>query len=107
MAAILQPGGVIVLLVPAFPMLYGPIDKQLGHYRRYTRSSMRKLAGAAGLQFRRARYMNAVGFFGWWANSHIFKREVQSAGQIGVFDRYIVPLSSRLEGIVAPPFGHL
>jgi hypothetical protein len=49
--------------------------------------------------------MNAVGFFGWWANSHIFKRDVQSAGQIGIFDRYIVPVSSRLEGIIAPPFG--
>jgi SAM-dependent methyltransferase len=105
MAAILQPGGVVVLLVPAFPALYGPIDKQLGHYWRYTRESMRQLAGTAGFEIKRAHYMNAVGFFGWWANSHIFKREVQSAGQIGIFDRYIVPVSSRLEGLIAPPFG--
>jgi len=105
MAAILQSGGVIVLLVPAFPALYGPIDRQLGHYRRYTRESVRQLAAVAGLQIETAHYMNAIGFFGWWANSHIFKREVQSAGQIDAFDRYIVPLSSRLESLVAPPFG--
>lgn len=105
MAAMVQPGGVIVLLVPAFPALYGPIDRQLGHHRRYTRQSVRRLADAAGLQIKSARYMNALGFFGWWANSHIFRRDVQSAGQIGVFDRYIVPVSSRLEGIIAPPFG--
>jgi 2-polyprenyl-3-methyl-5-hydroxy-6-metoxy-1,4-benzoquinol methylase len=105
MASILQPGGIIVLLLPAFPTLYGPIDKQLGHYRRYTRASVRQLAATAVLDIRTAHYMNAIGFFGWWANSHIFKREVQSAGQISVFDRYIVPLSSRLESLMAPPFG--
>jgi 2-polyprenyl-3-methyl-5-hydroxy-6-metoxy-1,4-benzoquinol methylase len=105
MASVLQPGGVIVLLVPAFPALYGPIDKQLGHYRRYTRESMRQLADASGLEITSARYMNAVGFFGWWANSHIFKREVQSAAQIAVFDRCVVPAMSRLESMVAPPFG--
>ncbi len=105
MAAILQPGGIIVLLVPASPALYGPIDKQLGHHRRYTRNSVRQLAETAGLQVKSAHYMNAIGFFGWWVNAHILKREAQSAGQIGIFDRYIVPLSSRLEELVPPPFG--
>ena len=105
MAAILQPGGIIVLLVPAFPALYGPIDKQLGHYRRYTRKSVRQLAAAAGLHLKSADYMNAVGFFGWWVNAHVSKREAQSASQIDIFDRYIVPLSSRLERLVPPPFG--
>jgi SAM-dependent methyltransferase len=105
MAAILQPGGIIVLLVPAFPALYGPIDKHLGHYRRYTRDSVRQLAANAGLEVSNARYMNTVGFFGWWANSHIFRRNIQSAAQIGIFDRYIVPVSARLEDLVSPPFG--
>lgn len=105
MSAILQPGGVIVLLVPAFPALYGPIDKQLGHHRRYTRKSLRTLAAAAGLHVKSAHYMNAIGFFGWWTNAHLLRREAQSASQIDIFDRYIVPLSSRLEGLVPPPFG--
>jgi SAM-dependent methyltransferase len=105
MASVLEPGGVIVLLLPAFPLLYGPIDRNLGHYRRYTRGSVRRLAAAAGLRLRRARYMNTAGFFGWWANSHIFRREAQSESQIRVFDRYVVPAMSRLESLVAPPFG--
>lgn len=105
MAAILQPGGTIVLLVPAFPSLYGPIDRQLGHYRRYTREALRELAVATGLHIGKVRYMNAIGFFGWWTNAHIFRREAQSARQIAFFDRYVVPLSSRLESLVAPPFG--
>jgi SAM-dependent methyltransferase len=105
MASILVPGGVIVLVVPAFPALYGPIDKNLGHFRRYTRGSIAALAEATGLHIRKARYMNAIGFFGWWTNAHIFRRETQSERQIQVFDRYLVPTMSRVEGWARPPFG--
>ena len=105
MASILSPGGVIVLLVPAFPSLFGPIDRNLGHYRRYTRESLAKLAGACGLRARRLQYMNTVGFFGWWINARLLHRKEQSDSQIAVFDRYIVPLMSRAEAILRPPFG--
>jgi SAM-dependent methyltransferase len=105
MACVLSPGGVIVLLLPAFPSLYGPIDLKLGHFRRYTHASVRELEQAAGLEVRRIRYMNTIGFFGWWANAHLFRRQEQSAGQIEIFDRYLVPVLSRMEDLVAPPFG--
>jgi len=105
MASVLVPGGVIVLLLPAFPSLYGPIDKNLGHYRRYSRGAIRSLADRTGLRVRKAHYANLVGFFGWWTNAHILKREAQSERQIEAFDRYVVPLLSRVEGLVRPPFG--
>jgi SAM-dependent methyltransferase len=105
MAAILSPGGVVVLLLPAFPALYGPIGGNLGHWRRYRRSGVARLAEAAGLRVRRARYMNTIGFFGWWMNARVLRRDTQSAGQIEVFDRYLVPLMSRLENLVPTPFG--
>ena len=105
MAAVLAPDGVVILIVPAFPSLYGPIDRQLGHHRRYTRASIRKLAEAAGLTVKTSHYLNAIGFFGWWTNAHVLKRQAQSAAQIEVFDRYIVPIASRLEGWIHPPFG--
>lgn len=105
MAAMLIPGGVVILLIPAFPSLYGPIDALLGHFRRYTRASIAQLAGEVGLGVKTAHYVNAVGFFGWWMNAHILKRTEQSEGQIEFFDRYIVPLSSRVEDRIHPPFG--
>jgi SAM-dependent methyltransferase len=105
MAAILEPGGVIILLVPAFPSLYGPIDRNLGHYRRYTRDSLRSVAQDSGMQIRKMRYINCVGFFGWWANARILRREVQSELHIKVFDRYVVPALSRAEEYIRPPFG--
>lgn len=105
MSAVLVPGGAVVLLIPAFPGLYGPIDELLGHFRRYTRASIAKVAGEVGLSVKTAHYLNAVGFFGWWMNAHILKRTEQSGGQIEFFDRYIVPISSRVENRIHPPFG--
>lgn len=105
MASVLAPGGIVVLLVPAFPSLFGPIDTLLGHHRRYTRKSISRLAAETGLSVKTSVYVNAIGFFGWWTNAHILKRQTQSATQIEFFDRYIVPLSSRIEAWMPPPFG--
>jgi SAM-dependent methyltransferase len=105
MESVLAPEGVVVLLVPAFPALYGAIDRNLGHWRRYRRGDLARLAESAGLHLRRAHYMNTVGFFGWWVNAHVLRRDTQSAAQIEVFDRYLVPLMSRMEDAVRPPFG--
>jgi len=105
MAAILPAGGIIVLIAPAFEFLYGPIDLNLGHHRRYSRASMMKLAQDCGLAIKKLRYMNCAGFFGWWWNARAFKREAQSERQIAFFDRCVVPIISRVEAWVRPPFG--
>jgi hypothetical protein len=105
MTAMLPPGGVIVLLVPAFEALYGPLDHNLGHYRRYDRKSIVEMAESVGLAVQTAQYINAAGFIGWWANSKIFHRETQSRAQIVFFDRFVVPVMSRIEQWIAPPFG--
>ncbi len=105
MAAVLSPGGIIVLLLPAFQSLYGSIDRNLGHYRRYSRAGVRRLAAGAGLHVRKLRYSNCLGFFGWWLNAHVLRRQAQSEGQIHVFDRYLVPVIAALERVVPPPFG--
>ncbi len=105
MAAVLPPGGRIVLIVPAHQALYGPIDRNLGHFRRYDKSTVRALSNGAGLVVRKLHYMNLAGFFGWWANARLFKKNAQSGAQISLFDNWIVPLMSKAEGAVHPPVG--
>ena len=105
MAEIVVPGGVIVILVPAFEALYGPIDRNLGHYRRYRRGSLTRLAAGASLAVHKLHYVNAAGFFGWWVNARVLKRQTQSDGQIAFFDRWVVPVFSALESAVPPLFG--
>jgi ubiquinone/menaquinone biosynthesis C-methylase UbiE len=105
MNAVLPVGGTVVLIVPAFDSLYGPIDHLLGHYRRYSKQSMSQVARNAGFRPRILRYINSVGFFGWWLNARMLKKTVQSAVQIKIFDALIVPVLSRVEDLVEPPVG--
>lgn len=105
MHAVLPRGGRAVFILPAFPALYGPIDRNLGHYRRYSKGTWKRLAESVGFRPVIADYMNVPGFFGWWINAHLLKKESQSAQQIAFFDSLVVPLCSRLEAAVKPPFG--
>lgn len=102
---VLVPGGRAVFLLPAFESLYGPIDRNLGHFRRYSKGSWRKMAEEVGFRITRLRYFNLIGFFGWWANSHVLRREAQSESQIDLFDRLAVPLQATVESWMEPPLG--
>lgn len=98
-------GGTIALLVPAFPCLYGTIDRMLGHYRRYERRELAWKFQEAGLKVQQLFYFNAVAPFGWFLNNRVFKRTEESPTQVLVFDRWIVPWLSRLERLCRPPYG--
>lgn len=105
MRAVLPSDGRVVLIVPAFQGLYGPIDRHLGHHRRYSKESMKALAHSAGFEPVTLRYLNSFGFLGWWWNARVLKKQRQSTFQISVFDTLVVPLLSRLEDRIEPPFG--
>lgn len=105
MNMVLPAGGTVVLIVPAFECLYGPIDKELGHYRRYSKGSLTRVAERTGFRPGILRYINSVGFFGWWFNARILKRTEQSTAQIRIFDSLVLPPLSRLEQWVEPPVG--
>ncbi len=57
-AAVLKPGGRLIVNAPAFPGLLGKRDQLLGHLRRYTRSGLRELLARHGLQVETMRYWN-------------------------------------------------
>jgi SAM-dependent methyltransferase len=105
MREILPPGGRAVLIIPAFEALYGPIDELLGHYRRYSKGPWGDLVNSVGFKPEVVRYINSIGCVGWWMNARVFKRTEQSEDQIAFFDKYLVPVLSRVEKVVSPPFG--
>jgi 2-polyprenyl-3-methyl-5-hydroxy-6-metoxy-1,4-benzoquinol methylase len=43
MTALVRPGGLVLVTVPAGQWLFGFHDKQLGHFRRYNKRSLRQL----------------------------------------------------------------
>ena len=72
LAALLKPGGKLLVYVPACPFAYGTLDRALGHYRRYTRASLTKLLAGAGLHLDPPRFMNLVGLLGWTVNGRVW-----------------------------------
>ena len=71
--------GSLVLTVPAYPWLWGPLDVASHHFRRYTKSSLRKAVEAAGYQVEFVSYWN---FFLFPAAATI--RLLGSVGEAGL-----------------------
>ena len=59
-AAALRPGGHVAVSVPAYQFLYANNDRVAHHQRRYTRSRLVAALRAAGLEVRKATYVNAI-----------------------------------------------
>ena len=76
MAAALRPGGLLALLVPAHPRLFGPLDRGYGHHRRYTPEMLRGLLEHTGLEVERLHHFNALGIPGWWLKNRTGSREI-------------------------------
>jgi SAM-dependent methyltransferase len=88
---LLQPGGRLVLLVPAMPSLYGTLDRALGHFRRYTAAELRHVFAAAGFRLRHLEYFNLAGVPGWWLTGRVLKRTLIPTGSLRLYDA-LVPL---------------
>ncbi|MBC8331998.1 MAG: class I SAM-dependent methyltransferase [Anaerolineae bacterium] len=104
MASVLKPGGKLWLYVPAGQWAYGALDKELGHFRRYTRPRLRSLAIDANLELLECHYVNMVGIFGWYWSARVRKDRVIRRANAHLMDR-LVPYLSAIERLVRPPFG--
>ncbi len=102
-AAMLRPGGRAVILVPALQMLFGSLDRELGHVRRYTRTSLSRRMREASFRVERVFYFNLVGTIGWWVNARLRQVPRIPVQQLRYFDT-LVPIL-RLEDRVPLPFG--
>jgi SAM-dependent methyltransferase len=103
LAQLLKPGGKLLVYVPACPFAYGRIDHAIGHYRRYTASSLTSLMRSAGLEPGPAHYMNFVGVFGWFFNGRVLGRRTISPKQVALFERLVNLL--RIEDRFVLPLG--
>jgi hypothetical protein len=76
MRRVLEPGGHLVLLVPALRVLYGSLDQALGHFRRYTPAELGTKLAAAGFELHHLEYFNLAGVPGWWFAGRVLRRRL-------------------------------
>lgn len=100
-AQVLEPGGRLLLLVPAHPFLYGTIDRALEHARRYRRRELRAKLGAAGFAIEALQYVNPVGALGWLVWGRVFKWDRVPEQPLRAYDR-LAPLLRTLDRVSLP-----
>lgn len=121
---LLSAQGLLFILVPAHQWLFGTLDAEVGHFRRYTKNSLDAVLRVNGLQPLFVRYMNSVGAIGWFVNYCLLRRRrtntEDSSFQVSFFDKFMVGplrwLEERIEPVVGlstyslakmhPPSGH-
>jgi len=103
-ADLLSPGGHLIILSPAFQSLNSPFDKAIGHFRRYTKATLRESFPASLFQVD-LRYLDSAGFFLSWANRFILKQKYPTQKQVNTWNRYGIPLSRIMDRIVNYSFG--
>jgi len=94
---LLQPGGRIIIFVPAGKELFGSLDRGVGHERRYERDELAAKLAAAGFHVDALGFQNEVARMAWWLNSRLFGRRNMPALQSKIFDR-LVPVLKSIEG---------
>ena len=98
--------GSLCLFVPARPEIYAAIDRDFGHFRRYTRQGLRSKLESAGFTVKHLRYYNLVGYFAWWLNFCLLKKRSFERQAVRFFDRAIFPPVYWSETrVAAPPIG--
>jgi ubiquinone/menaquinone biosynthesis C-methylase UbiE len=102
---VLKPDGMLLLLVPALPRIYGTLDQAFGHYRRYTKTSLASKLSAAGFEIIRLSYLNCLGITGWFLTGRVLRSTTLKPRYVRLYDRGIIPWLSRLETRWEPPFG--
>lgn len=81
---LLQTGGRLLLLVPAHHILYGSIDKAIGHFRRYEKIELIDKLQKAGFIIEKIRFINLPGVLGWFINSRILNRKAVPNFQVNL-----------------------
>lgn len=100
----LKSGGHLVVFVPALSWLYSEFDKQIGHYRRYTKASLTRLVAGVGFTVTRARYFDMAGIIPWYIHFVLLRNSIGSRS-VSLYDRLVVPIMRVAEGVVPPPVG--
>lgn len=106
MLGLLAPRGKLFLLVPAHQSLYSDFDREAGHHRRYSKTALQRLLQRADARFTTQRlfYFNSIGAMGYFVVYRLMHKpgRADASGEIGLFDRWVVPWQRQIERWGAP-----
>lgn len=102
--AALRPGGHLLVFVPALAWLFSSFDREIGHFRRYSRDGLERVVTHAGFEVVESRYFDIAGILPWYVHFTLLGLGM-GRGSVSLYDRLVVPPMRVLEGAVRPPLG--
>ena len=96
----LQEGGHLIILSPAYPFLFSPFDKAVGHYRRYNRKMLQAVI-PPGLQLISIKYLDSTSVLASALNRWVLKQEYPTFKQVKFWDNVLVPVSKLTDRLTA------
>jgi len=100
----LAPGGRVVVVAPAGRWLESPLDRRLGHFRRYARRELVRKCAKAGLVPLLERPSNLLGAIGWFVSARFLGAKTLGPVSARLFD-LASPVLYRIEVSMPPPIG--
>ncbi|HEX8407527.1 MAG TPA: glycosyltransferase [Thermoanaerobaculia bacterium] len=94
---LLEPGGRVIVFVPAGRALFGSMDRGIGHQRRYEKEELVEKLQQAGFEVEHVSFQNRIAKFAWWLNAKVLGNKALPSGQSRLYDR-LVPLFRAIEG---------
>ena len=94
-----EKGGRLIVLSPAHQWLFTAFDKSIGHFRRYDRASLVSCAPKA-CALTKLWYLDSVGMLASCGNRLLLHQAMPDLRQILFWDRYLVPPSTLLDGML-------
>lgn len=96
----LRPGGRFFLYIPALNLLFSSMDRKIGHYRRYSKGDLLRIARNTGFAIERAEYADSLGFFATLLYKLVGSRKGDiSTASVKIYDRCCFPLSRLLDRV--------
>ena len=106
MLSALEPGGRLLLYLPAHRELFGVMDELAGHHRRYSQNDLLRISGSNAIV--KWAFVNPIATVGWWFNRKVryaTLNETSINTQIKWFDRWVLPASRLVSPLTAKHFG--
>jgi len=95
----LQAGGRLIVLSPAFMWLMSPFDHAIGHYRRYTAASLRKIKPASLVEIKIV-YLESMGIPLLMVNKLFSRKSYPTKGVVKAWDRLLIPVSKLVDRLL-------
>jgi 2-polyprenyl-3-methyl-5-hydroxy-6-metoxy-1,4-benzoquinol methylase len=86
---LLKEGGTLIILVPSYQWLFCRMDKELGHFRRYSRGSLSDLYKQNNLSVDKLFNFNAAGVFGWLLFGKILQGKQLKKNQMSIYNKLV------------------